>query len=151
GPLFIYREGQERYIPIKFSVRGRDLGSAILEAQRRIAQEVQLPAGHRLGWAGQVGDLQDAIQGLGVIVPITITLIAILLYLEFPSVTDTLLALSVIPMAVVGGVFALFLMQIPFSVSAAIGFIALFGISAMNGIIMLSQYNDFIDAGLDRT
>jgi heavy metal efflux system protein len=85
-----------------------------------------------------------------IIVPITIILIGVLLYLEFTSVIDTLLALSVIPMAVIGGIFALFLMQIPFSVSAAIGFIALFGISAMNGIIMLSQYNQFIEAGLDR-
>jgi heavy metal efflux system protein len=150
GPLFIYREGRERYIPIRFSVRDRDLGSAILEAQRKIAEQVHLPPGYRLEWAGQFGNLQDAIKRLSVIVPITILLIGMLLYLEFTTVTDTLLGLSVIPMALIGGVFALYLTQIPFSVSAAIGFIALFGISAMNGIIMLSQYNHLMESGVER-
>jgi hypothetical protein len=85
------------------------------------------------------------------VVPLSLALIALLLWVNFGSVPDTLLTMSVIPMAVVGGIFALFLMRIPFSVSAAIGFIALFGISVMDGIIILSQFNQLIDAGLDRT
>src|SRR6476660_1381974 len=151
GPSYIYREGQERYLPIKFSARDRDLGSAIEEAQRKIAQQVQLPAGSRIEWVGEFGNLQDAIGRLKVVVPITLALIALLLWINFGSMIDTLLAMSVIPMAVVGGIFALFLMHIPFSVSAAIGFIALFGISVMDGIIILSQFNQLIDSGVERT
>jgi len=84
-------------------------------------------------------------------VPLSLALIALLLWVNFSSVPDTVLAMSVIPMAIIGGIFALFVMQIPFSVSAAIGFIALFGISVMDGIIILSQYNQLIGTGLDRT
>jgi cobalt-zinc-cadmium resistance protein CzcA len=96
GPAFIYREQQQRYIPIKFSVRGRDLGSTVLEAQRKIAQEVPLRAGYRLEWVGEFGNLQDAIKRLRVIVPLTILLIGILLYVNFASLTDTLLGIAVI-------------------------------------------------------
>jgi heavy metal efflux system protein len=151
GAAYIYREGQERYLPIKFSVRDRDLGSAIQEAQRKIAEQVQLPAGSRLEWVGEFGNLQDAIARLKVVVPLSLGLIALLLWINFGSLPDTLLAMSVIPMAVVGGIFALFLMHVPFSVSAAIGFIALFGISVMDGIIILSQFNQLIQTGVDRT
>src|SRR5438034_2808766 len=151
GPSYIYREGQERYLPIKFSVRDRDLGSAIEEAQRKITQNVKLPPGSRLEWVGEFGNLQDAIARLRVVVPITLALIALLLWINFGSVADTLLAMSVIPMAVIGGIFALFFLHIPFSVSAAIGFIALFGISVMDGIIILSPFNQLIDAGVERT
>jgi cobalt-zinc-cadmium resistance protein CzcA len=152
GAAFIYREQQERYIPIKFSVRGRDLGGAVLEAQRRIAEHVQLPPGYRLEWVGEFGNLQDAIQRLKILVPMSIAIIAMLLYLNFSSVTDTLLALSVIPMALVGGVFALFVTATPFSISAAIGFIALFGISVMEGVILLAYFNQLVAAGwADRT
>jgi heavy metal efflux system protein len=150
GPAFIYREQQQRYIPIKFSVRGRDLGSTVLEAQRKIAQEVPLPAGYRLEWVGEFGNLQDAITRLRVIVPLTILLIGILLYINFASLTDTLLGIAVIPMAMIGGVFALLLTGTPFSVSAAIGFIALFGIAVMEGIILLSYFNQLIEAGVGR-
>jgi heavy metal efflux system protein len=150
GASFIYREQQERYIPIKFSVRGRDLGSAVLEAQRKIADEVPLPAGYRLEWVGEFGNLQDAIQRLQIVVPLSIALIALLLYLNFTSVADTLLALSVIPMAMIGGIFALWLTETPFSISAAIGFIALFGISVMDSIIVLNQFNQLVRAGIDR-
>jgi cobalt-zinc-cadmium resistance protein CzcA len=150
GPSYIYREQQQRYLPIKFSVRDRDLGSTIEEAQQRIAREVQLPPGTQLQWVGEFRNLQDAIGRLQVVVPLSLAIIGLLLWINFTSVRDTLLALSVIPMAVIGGVFALFLARIPFSVSAAIGFIALFGISVMNGILILSQYNQFIDSGLQR-
>jgi cobalt-zinc-cadmium resistance protein CzcA len=150
GPAFIYREQQQRYIPIKFSVRGRDLGSTVLEAQRRIAEEVPLPAGYRLEWVGEFGNLQDAIKRLRVIVPLTILLIGILLYINFASLTDTLLGIAVIPMAMIGGIFALLLTGTPFSVSAAIGFIALFGIAVMEGIILLSYFNQLVDRGVAR-
>jgi heavy metal efflux system protein len=151
GPFYIYREQQQWYLPIKFSVRDRDLGSAIQEAQKKIADQVPLPAGSRLEWVGEFGNLQEAIARLQIVVPLSLAFIALLLWINFSSVPDTLLAMSVIPMATIGGIFALFLMQIPFSVSAAIGFIALFGISVMNGIIILSQYNQLIEAGVDRT
>ena len=150
GASFIYREQQERYIPIKFSVRGRDLGTAVLEAQRKVAEQVKIPGGYRMEWVGQFGNLQEAMQRLAVVVPIAILLIGILLYINFASFTDVLLAASVIPMALVGGIFALYLTATPFSVSAAIGFVALFGIAAMDGIIVLSYFNNQIDIGMDR-
>lgn len=150
GPFYIYREQQDRYLPIKFSVRDRDLGSAVLEAQERVAKEIRLPAGSRLEWVGEFRSYQDAIGRLQLMVPLCFVLIGILLWINFGSVRDTVLAMSVIPMAVVGGIFALLLLQIPFSVSAAIGFVALFGIAVMNGIMILSQYNRLIEDGLDR-
>jgi heavy metal efflux system protein len=151
GASFIYRENQERYIPIKFSVRGRDLGSAVLEAQQKIAEEVQLPSGYRLEWVGEFGELQEAIGRLAVAVPLSLGLICMLLFLNFGSVTDMLLAASVMPMALIGGILALFLTGTPFSVSAAIGFVALFGISAMDGIIVIAFFNRALEAGAERS
>jgi cobalt-zinc-cadmium resistance protein CzcA len=150
GAAYIYREQQERYLPIKFSVRERDLGGAIKEAQDKVADQVQLPAGSRMEWVGEFGNLQDAIRRLSIVVPISLALIAVLLWFNFGSMADTLLAMSVIPMAILGGVLGLLLSGIPFSVSAAIGFIALMGIAVMDGIIILSQYNQLIDEGFDR-
>jgi cobalt-zinc-cadmium resistance protein CzcA len=150
GASYIYREQQQRYLPIKFSVRDRDLGSTIKEAEQKIAKEIRLPPGTRLEWVGEFKNLQDAIARLRIVVPISIALIGLLLWLNFGSVPDTLLALSVIPMAIVGGVAALFVTRFPFSVSAAIGFIALFGISVMDGIIIISQYNRLLERGMDR-
>jgi cobalt-zinc-cadmium resistance protein CzcA len=150
GGSFIYREQQQRYIPIKFSVRGRDLGSAVLEAQHKVEEQVPMPGGYHLEWVGEFGNLQEAIQRLALAVPLSILLICILLYSNFGSVTDMLLAASVIPMALIGGIFALYLTGTPFSVSAAIGFVALFGIAAMDGIIVLSYYNLHIESGQDR-
>src|SRR5689334_7624326 len=150
GAAYIYREQQERYLPIKFSVRERDLGSAIQEAQEKIASQVQLPSGSRIEWVGEFGNLQDAIKRLSIVVPISLALIAILLWFNFGSMIDTMLAMSVIPMAIFGGVVGLLITGIPFSVSAAIGFIALFGIAVMDGIIILSQYNQLIEEGMER-
>ncbi|UFZ06809.1 CusA/CzcA family heavy metal efflux RND transporter [Bradyrhizobium ontarionense] len=150
GAAYIYREQQERYLPIKFSVRERDLGSAIQEAQQKVADQVQLPAGSRVEWVGEFGNLQDAIKRLSIVVPISLALIGVLLWFNFGSMADTLLAMSVIPMAIFGGVVGLVLTGIPFSVSAAIGFIALFGIAVMDGIIILSQFNQLIDEGVER-
>jgi heavy metal efflux system protein len=150
GASFIYRENQERYIPIKFSVRGRDLGGAVLEAQQKIARELHLPGGYRLEWVGEFGELEAAIARLVVVVPLSLALICMLLYLNFSSLTDMLLAASVMPMALVGGVFALYVTDTPFSVSAAIGFVALFGIAAMDGIIVLSYFNALLAQGVER-
>lgn len=150
GAAYIYREQQERYLPIKFSVRERDLGSAIQEAQDKVGAQIQLPPGSRVEWVGEFGNLQDAIKRLSVVVPISLALIAVLLFFNFGSMVDTLLAMSVIPMAIFGGVLGLLISGIPFSVSAAIGFIALFGIAVMDGIIILSQYNQLIDEGYER-
>ncbi|HTV78769.1 MAG TPA: efflux RND transporter permease subunit, partial [Steroidobacteraceae bacterium] len=150
GPSFIYREQQERYVPIKFSVRGRDLGSAVLDAQARVARSVTIPGGYHLEWVGEFGNLNDAIQRLKIAVPASLALICVLLFINFGSFIDVLLAVSVIPMALIGGVFALALTGTPFSVSAAIGFVALFGIATMDGIIVLSYYNLHIEQGMDR-
>ncbi len=151
GAAFIYRENQERYIPVKFSVRGRDLGTAVVEAQRKIADEVRIPGGYQLEWVGEFGSLQEAIGRLEIVGPLAIMLICLLLYINFGTLTDMLLAASVIPMALIGGIFTLYFTDTPFSVSAAIGFVALFGISAMDGIIVLTYYNQALESGLDRT
>jgi cobalt-zinc-cadmium resistance protein CzcA len=150
GAAFIYREHQERYIPIKFSVRGRDLAGAVRDAQNRIARQVHMPAGYRLEWVGEFGELQEALGRLAVAIPISLALIGMLLYVNFSSLRDTLLAASVMPMAAIGGIFALYLTGTPFSVSAAIGFVALFGISVMDGIIVLAFYNRMLRNGMSR-
>src|SRR6266404_5088540 len=150
GAAYIYREQQERYLPIKFSVRERDLGGAVREAQEKVAAQIALPPGSHVEWVGEFGNLQDAIKRLSIVVPISLALIAVLLFLNFGSMVDTMLAMSVIPMAIFGGVLGLLITGIPFSVSAAIGFIALFGVAVMDGIIILSQYNQLIDEGFDR-
>jgi cobalt-zinc-cadmium resistance protein CzcA len=151
GAAFIYRENQERYIPVKFSVRGRDLGTTVLEAQKKINEDVLLPGGYHLEWVGEFGNLQEAIGRLAVVVPLAILLICLLLYMNFGTISDMLLAASVIPMALIGGIFTLYFTGTPFSVSAAIGFVALFGISAMDGIIVLTYFNQALEGGLDRT
>ena len=150
GAAFIYREQQQRYVPIKFSVRGRDLGGAVLEAQRAVEAQVPLPGGYRLEWVGEFGNLEEAISRLSIAVPMAIALIVLLLYLNFGSLRDALLAASVIPMALLGGIFSLWVTGTPFSVSSAIGFVALFGIAAMDGILILSYYHLSLESGLDR-
>src|SRR5436190_1785784 len=150
GAFYIYREQQERYIPVKFSVRGRDLGGAVLEAQERVAKEIQLPSGYRLDWAGDFANFQNAIDRLSIAVPVAIALILLLLYVSFGNLRDTLLAGSAIPMALIGGILGLTLADMSFSISAAIGFVALFGIAAMNGIMVVGAFNRFVDAGVPR-
>ncbi len=149
GAAYIYHEGTQRYIPVKFSVRGRDLGSSVSEAQQRIAQRVHLPAGYRIVWAGEFEDLQKARQRLEIMVPISFGLILALLYAMFNSVRDSLLALAGIPLAAAGGVLALYVTHLPFSISAAIGFISLSGVSVMNGILVLSYYNQLHGDGME--
>ena len=149
GAFYIYREQQERFIPVKFSVRGRDLGGAVLEAQQRVAREVALPGGYRLQWAGDFENFQTAIDRLAIAVPVAIALIFLLLYVSFGNVRDMLLAGSAIPMALIGGVLGLRLAGLSFSISAAIGFVALFGIAAMNGIMVVGCFNRQVALGLD--
>jgi cobalt-zinc-cadmium resistance protein CzcA len=150
GAAFIYREQQQRYVPIKFSVRGRDLGGAVLEAQHAVEAQVTLPGGYYLEWVGEFGNLQEAAARLGVAIPLSLALIVLLLYLNFGNLRDALLAASVIPMALLGGIFSLRITGTPFSVSSAIGFVALFGIAAMDGILILSYYHLSLESGLDR-
>jgi heavy metal efflux system protein len=148
GASYIYHETMNRYIPIKFSARGRDLGSTVAEAQDRIAQHIKLPMGYRLVWAGEYQDLQLALQRLELIVPISVVLIVILLYGLFNSLRDSLLALAGIPFAIGGGIIALFVTGLPFSISAAIGFVSLFGVSVMNGILIITYYNQVTKTGM---
>jgi cobalt-zinc-cadmium resistance protein CzcA len=150
GASFIYREGQERYIPIKFSVRGRDLGTAVIEAQQKVAAQVVIPGGYHTEWVGEFGNLQDAIARLSLVVPLAFLLICLLLYVNFSSLVDMLLAASVIPMALIGGLLMLYVTGTAFSVSAAIGFVALMGIAAMDGIIIVTYYNLMIESGMHR-
>jgi len=150
GASFIYREGQERYIPIKFSVRGRDLGTAVLEAQRKVAEQIVIPGGYHLEWVGEFGNLQEAVARLSIVVPLAFVLICLFLYVNFGSLTDMLLAASAIPMALIGGVLTLAITGTPFSVSAVIGFVALMGIAAMDGIIIVTYYNLQLRSGVSR-
>jgi heavy metal efflux system protein len=142
GASYIYHESGERYIPVKFSVRDRDLGGAVAEAQQRIAANVKLPGGYRLVWAGEFEDLQKAQARLAVIVPISLLLIVVLLYGLFNSLRDSLMVLAGIPFAVGGGVIALYFSGLNFSISAAVGFVSLFGVSVMNGILIMTYYNE---------
>ena len=148
GASYIYHEATQRFIPIKFSVRGRDLGGTVAEAQDRIARNVALPVGYRIVWAGEFEDLELAKKRLAVIVPISLVLILMLLYALFNSLRDSLLALSGIPFAIGGGVLALFVTGQPFSISGAIGFISLFGVSVMNGILLITYYHQIRAHGL---
>ena len=149
GASYIYHERNERFIPIKFSVRGRDLGSTVAEAQQRIARNVKLPTGYRITWAGEFDELQQAKARLAIIVPISLAIILLLLYGLFNSLRDSLLVLAGIPFAAGGGVLALYLAGLDFSISAAVGFISLFGVSVMNGILIMTYYNEVRASGLN--
>jgi cobalt-zinc-cadmium resistance protein CzcA len=149
GASFIYRERSQRYIPIKFSVRGRDLGSTVAEAQERVAQAVKLPNGYQILWAGEFDDLQNAKKRLLIVVPITLLLILVLLYGLFNSLRDSLLAVAGIPFAIGGGLIALYLADLDFSVSAAIGFISLFGVAVMDGILNITYFRELRVQGMN--
>jgi cobalt-zinc-cadmium resistance protein CzcA len=148
GASFIYRERSQRYIPIKFSVRGRDLGSTVAEAQERVAKAIKLPNGYQILWAGEFEDLQNAKQRLAVVIPITLLLILVLLYGLFNSLRDSLLALAGIPFAIGGGLIALYFAGLDFSVSAAIGFISLFGVAVMDGILNITYFRELRAQGM---
>ena len=148
GAAYIYRENSQRFIPLKYSVRDRDLGSTVVEAQERVHEKVPIPQGYSLEWSGEYGALQDAKKRLALIVPLSLLLILMLLYSLFNSIRDSLLALSSIPFAVAGGILGLYVGGLNFSVSAAVGFISLFGVAAMDGILLMSYIRRDIDEGM---
>jgi cobalt-zinc-cadmium resistance protein CzcA len=148
GAAYIYRENSQRFVPLKYSVRDRDLGSTVAEAQARIAKNVKLPQGYRTEWTGEYGALIDAKKRLAVIVPVSLLLILALLYSLFNSLRDSLLALAGIPFAVCGGILGLYVAGLNLSVSAAVGFISLFGVSAMDGILLISYIRQKLDEGM---
>lgn len=148
GASYIYHERTRRDIPVKFSVRGRDLGSTVAEVQDRIARNIKIPIGYRIDWAGEFEDLKLAQQRLAIVVPIALLLILVLLYALFNSFKDSLFALAGIPFAAAGGVIALLIAGLPFSISAAIGFVSLLGVSVMHGILMFTYYNTLRIDGL---
>jgi len=150
GAAYIYRENSQRFVPLKYSVRGRDLGSTVAEAQQRVAQKVPLPQGYSLDWTGEFGALVEAKKRLAFIVPLSLLLILMLLYSLFNSVRDSLLALSGIPFAVAGGILGLYVAGLNASVSAAVGFISLFGVSSMDGILLVSYIRRMMQEGLGR-
>jgi cobalt-zinc-cadmium resistance protein CzcA len=141
GAEEIYREGGQRYIAIKYSVRGRDLGSTVEEAIRKVNQNVQLPAGYHLEWAGEYESQKRADKRMAIVIPITILGIFLILYTMFRSFKWAMLILASVIMASIGGPFALFLTHTNFSVSSAVGFLALFGVSVQTGVIMLEYIN----------
>lgn len=136
GPAFVYREGNLRFIPIKFSVRGRDLGSTIAEAQAKI-QTINLDKGYFMTWNGEFENQVRATNQLKVVVPISILLIFMWLYFMFHSVRDASIVLLNVPFALIGGILGLFFTGINFSISAGVGFIALFGVCVQNGVILV--------------
>ena len=150
GAAYIYRQNTERFVPIKYSVRGRDLGSTVADAQARIAKNIQLKEGYRLEWSGEFGALVEAKKRLAVIVPLSLLLIMMLLYSLFNSIRDSLLALAGIPFAACGGILGLYVFGLNFSVSAAVGFISLFGVSAMDGILLVSYIRRRLDEGFGK-
>jgi cobalt-zinc-cadmium resistance protein CzcA len=149
GASYIFRERNQHFVPIKFSVRGRDLASAVEEAQQRISRNVKLPTGYRIEWAGEFEWLQQAKKRLAIILPITFVLIMMLLYGLFNSFRDSLLALFGLPFAICGGILGLYVSGLDFSISAAIGFISLFGVSVMSGILIINGYYRVAASGMD--
>ena len=141
APAQISREQGQRLAIVQANVRGRDLGSFITEAQARAARNVPLPAGYRIEWGGQFETLQSARARLAVVVPLTLAAIFLLLYLSFQSVRQAAIVFSGVPLAVTGGILALLGRGLPFSISAGIGFIALFGVAVLNGLVLVSAIN----------
>jgi heavy metal efflux system protein len=148
GPNQISRENGKRRIVVTANVRGRDLGSVVKEAQQRVARNVKLPAGYWINWGGQSENLGAARQRLAIVVPGCFVMIFLLLFSAMGSARDALLVFSAVPLALTGGIFALWLRGMPFSISAAVGFIALSGVAVLNGLVMLSFIRQLHDRGL---
>jgi cobalt-zinc-cadmium resistance protein CzcA len=151
GASYIYRENNQRYIPIKFSVRDRDLASAIKEAQEKVEDPIngaRLPQGYRIEWAGEFSQMQAANARLMWIVPLSIGLILGLLYTAFNSLKDALLVMVNVIAATMGGIWALRITHTPFSISAAVGFISIFGVAVQDGVLLISYFNQLRAAGL---
>jgi len=141
GASEVYREGNQRYIAIKYGVRGRDLGGAVAEAIKKVDQQVKMPAGYRIDWAGEYASQQRAQKRLMLIIPLTLLVIFMILYSMFGSMKWASLILVTVAMAPIGGILALYITKTNFSVSSGIGFLALFGVSVMTGVIMLEYIN----------
>jgi len=141
GASEVYREGNQRYVAIKYGVRGRDLGGAVEEAIKKVDQQVKLPTGYRIDWAGEYASQQRAQKRLMLIIPLTMLVIFMILYSMFGSMKWASLILVTVAMAPIGGILALYLTKTNFSVSSGIGFLALFGVSVMTGVIMLEYIN----------
>lgn len=142
GPAQISREDTRRRIAVELNVRGRDIGSFVSEAQQQIAAQVSLPSGYYITWGGQFENLQRASARLLIVVPIALLLIFVLLFSTFGSIRQALIVYTGVPFAIVGGVLALALRGLPFSISAGVGFIALFGVAVLNGVVMVSYFNE---------
>jgi heavy metal efflux system protein len=138
GASFVYREGNRRFIAIKFGVRGRDIGGAVKEAQFKVRRDVQLPTNYYTTWGGEFESLQRAQARLAIIVPMTLLLIFLILYTLFNTVSRSVIVMLNVPLSLSGAIFALYLTHFHLSVSAAVGFIALFGVAVQNGVIMVS-------------
>ncbi len=138
GPSVIYREDNRRYAPVKFSVRGRDLGSTIAEARDRVESEIKLPYGTHLEWAGEADQMREAAARLSIIIPLTLVLIAFLVYSAVGGMRDMLVVLLSIPVACAGGMIALFVTRTHLSISAAMGFVSIFGIAVQDAIIVVT-------------
>jgi cobalt-zinc-cadmium resistance protein CzcA len=147
GPAQISREHNQRRVVVECNIRGRDMGGFVAAAQTAVARQVSLPPGYHLEWGGQFENLARARLRLMVVVPIALTLIFVLLYATFGRARPALLIYCNVPFAVVGGVFALLLRGMPFSISAGVGFIALCGVAVLNGVVMLSYINQLRDEG----
>ncbi|MCG7987633.1 MAG: CusA/CzcA family heavy metal efflux RND transporter [Candidatus Thiodiazotropha weberae] len=148
GPRQITRENNQRFATVQANIVGRDIGSFVAQAQRRIEQDIQLPPGYLISWGGQFELAQQANQRLALVVPITLGLIFLLLYMSFGSIRNSLLILLNIPLALVGGVISLWLLGENLSVPASVGFIALFGIALTNGMVLVTYLNQLVRQGL---
>ncbi|MEP6611468.1 MAG: CusA/CzcA family heavy metal efflux RND transporter, partial [Mucilaginibacter sp.] len=148
GPAFIYRDNNTRYIAVKFSNRGRDLGSTIAEAQQKVAEMVKLGQGYSITWAGEFENQTRASKTLSRVVPVCLLVIFLILFVMFGNVKDATLVILNVPFALIGGILALHLTGINFSISAGIGFIALFGVCIQNGVILISVFKKNHDAGM---
>ncbi|MDD5672050.1 MAG: CusA/CzcA family heavy metal efflux RND transporter, partial [Candidatus Omnitrophica bacterium] len=151
GPAQISHESSRRRVVVEANIRGRDIAGFVEEAKRAIEKAVRLPAGYSLSWGGQFENLENARRTLMIVIPLCLFLIFILLFSAFNSLKQALLVFTGIPLAMSGGIIALFLTGLPFSISAAIGFIALFGVAMLNGIVMVSTINDLRKKGLHLT
>ena len=148
GPMLINRENTKRYVNVLVNVRNRDMQSVVEDIQARIEKEVKLPAGYFFHYGGQFENLQAASARLSIAVPIALFLILVLLYFTFGSIVQALLIFTAIPLSAIGGIWALWLRDLPFSISAGVGFIALFGVAVLNGIVLIAQFNQFKKEGM---
>jgi cobalt-zinc-cadmium resistance protein CzcA len=146
GPSFVYRDNNARYIPVKFSIRGRDLGSTIAEAQRKVAAAVHLPQGYSMTWNGEFENAQRASHTLAQVVPLCLIAIFLILFITYGNAKDAVLTIMNVPFALIGGILALHITHMNFSISAGIGFIALFGVCIQNGVILISVFRKNLDA-----